>query len=95
MSRRRPSCGSGPEPRARGDVRLDGTFLGWVADYGSGYQDAQVDCWKDGAWATGDYRGNRWFRAYVSHTGNATQWAFAHSSYVTDQSAVRGCRLVG
>ncbi|GAA3036316.1 hypothetical protein [Actinokineospora globicatena] len=77
---------------ARNAPYLNNTFLGWVtADPGSNHQVSWVDCWKDGDWATGNYSSNRWFKAYVTHTGGATQWAFVHSSYVTNQSAVRGC----
>lgn len=77
---------------ARTDAYLNNTFLGWVtADPGSNYQVSWVDCWKDGDWATGNYYSNRWFRAYVTHTGGATQWAFVHSSFVTNQSTVRVC----
>ncbi|CCH31943.1 hypothetical protein ABZ816_42045 [Actinosynnema sp. NPDC047251] len=77
---------------ARSNAYLNNTFLGWVtADPGSDHQVSWVSCWKDGDWATGNYSSNRWFKAYVTHTGGATQWAFVHSSYVTNQSPVGVC----
>ncbi|GJF34847.1 hypothetical protein KNE206_75470 [Kitasatospora sp. NE20-6] len=71
------------------------SFIGWVTSDGWRNPNGQaswVSCWKDAGWATGNYSSNRWFYAYVNYSGGAQPtWAYVHSSYVTNQSAVPAC----
>jgi len=85
---------------ARSAPRLNGTFVGWVLNVSAtggkayGAQPSLVQCWKDGDWATGNYRSNRWFKVYVyesTHGIRNPQWLFVHSSFVTNQKKVGRC----
>lgn len=48
----------------------------------------KIRCWRDGSWATGSYRSNRWFLLYLSDGREG----YVHSSYVGGQYATPNCR---
>ena len=81
---------------ARYDATLGNTFAGWVTPdqflgRPSNTQRSYVRCYKDGAWATGTYRSNRWFSVYVHLSNGRLGYFFVHSSYVYNQTSVPRC----
>ena len=44
-------------------------------------------CWRDGSWATGTYRSNRWFLLNLSDGREG----YVHSSFVQNQASVPNC----
>jgi hypothetical protein len=47
----------------------------------------KMRCWRDGSWATGNYRSNRWFLIVL----NDGREGFVHSSFVGNQTATPNC----
>lgn len=82
---------------ARTDVRVaNATFAGWVTPdqflgRPSNTQRSYVSCYRDGDWATGNYRSNRWFYVYVHLSNGRLGYFFVHSSYVYNQTRVPAC----
>lgn len=48
----------------------------------------KMRCWRDGSWATGAYRSNRWFLMVLSDGREG----YVHSSHVRNQTATPNCR---
>lgn len=47
----------------------------------------KMRCWRDGSWATGNYRSNRWFLIVLKDGREG----FVHSSFVGNQTATPNC----
>jgi len=81
---------------ARTDATVANNLAGWVTPdqflgRPSNTQRSYVRCYKDGDWATGNYRSNRWFSVYVNLSNGRIGYFFAHSSYVYNQTSVPRC----